>query len=113
MASILQDLELFEAIAGDVVAFAAGNPVTTTRRFGNTTYSISVVVLPGGPVAPYQVFTGSFFSILGLVLEDAAGISAGQPIQVAEKVNHTWYGTTVEAIPTGTTGATALKVVGV
>lgn len=99
MASILQDLQLFETILGDVAAFAAGQPVSTTKTVGNETYSISIVHLPNGPAAPYQTISGNFFAILGIVLADAAAIAAGAPIAVAEKIGNTWYGTNLSIVP--------------
>lgn len=100
MATLIQDLELFETIAGDVVAFASGQPVSTSKTIGSTTYGVSVVVLPQGPTGTqYQVFTGSVLSILGLVLQDAAEISGGLPVQIAEKIGNTWYGSTLTVTP--------------
>jgi hypothetical protein len=99
VASILQDLNLFETILGDVAAFAAGQPVSTTATVGSETYSVSVTHLPNGPVAPYQVIAGNFFAVLGMVLADAAAISAGAPLNIAEKIGNTWYGTALTVVP--------------
>jgi hypothetical protein len=99
MASILQDLGLVETALGDVAAFAAGEPISTTKLIGNTNYTASVVVLPNGPAAPYQDIGGGFFAILEAVLGDVGAFSAGAPVSIAVKENKTWYGLTLAAAP--------------
>lgn len=91
MPSIIQDLGIVETVLGDIAGFAAGNPVAATIDG----YGVSVVVLAGGPVAPYTEITGSFFSILFAVLGLAAEFQAGTPITIAVKENKTWYGVTL------------------
>jgi len=93
MASILQDLEVVEVILGDIAAFAAGQPATVTKSIGGETYTLAVVVLPNGPTGtPYQVISGSFWSVFLTALADASAIAAGAPLQIAEKIGNTWYG---------------------
>ena len=88
MTTLIQDLGLVETVLGDVASFAAGQPVEA-KVDG---YDVSVVVLPNGPAAPYQVISGGFFSILLAALGLAAEFAAGSPIQLAVKENKTWYG---------------------
>lgn len=88
MASILQDLGIVETVLGDVAAFAAGNPVATTVDG----YDVSVKVLTGGPVAPFQTISGGIFGIILAALELAGEFAAGSPISLAIKENNTWYG---------------------
>jgi len=99
MASILQDLGLVETAFGDVAAFAAGEPISTTKTIGNSNYTAQIVVLPNGPVAPYQDIGGGFFGILEAVFGDVAAFAAGAPVAIAVKENKTWYGLTLSALP--------------
>ena len=89
--SILQDLGIVEEVLADVAGFAAGKPIGTTIDG----YGISVVVLTGGPVAPYQTISGGIFQIIMAVLGLAGEFAAGVPIQLAVKENVTWYGVTL------------------
>ena len=98
MATIVQDLDILELVLGDIAAFAAGKPVTQSITEGGSTYSVTVQVLPSGPVAPFQTFSGGFLAILSMILVDFASFSAGQPIQIAEKIGATWYGTSVAVV---------------
>ena len=91
MASIIQDLGIVEEVLADVAGFAAGKPIGTTIDG----YGISVVVLTGGPVAPYQTISGGIFQIIMAVLGLAGEFAAGVPIQLAVKENVTWYGVTL------------------
>ena len=91
MASIIQDLGIVETVLGDVAAFAAGQPVNGSIDG----YAVEVVVLPNGPVAPYQVLSGGFFAIVIAVLGLGAEFAAGTPVQLAVKENRTWYGVTL------------------
>lgn len=88
--NFFQELGVVEAILGDVAAFASGQPVSA--NVPNTKYTASVVILPNGPVAPYQTLSGSFFSILEVAFTDAAAFAAGAPLQIAVKENKSWYG---------------------
>lgn len=99
MASILQDLGLVEAALGDVSAFASGQPISTTKTIGNSNYTASVVVLPNGPIAPYQELGGGFFAILEAVLGLGGEFAAGAPVNLAIKENKTWYGLTLSQAP--------------
>lgn len=107
MASLIQDFELLEAIAGDLAAFAAGQPVSATQKIGNSEYSASVVPLPNGPSGQYQAFSGSFLNILELAFADFAAFTAGAPINLAEKIGKTWYGVSVSRVPTAAAAAAA------
>jgi hypothetical protein len=97
--TLLQDLGLFEEIAGDLGAFAAGQPVTATRTIGDSTVSVSVAHLGTSPTAGYQTLTGGVVGILLLALADATAVAAGQPLKIAERVGNTWYGETVTFSP--------------
>jgi hypothetical protein len=108
--SFIDDLEIIEAILGDVAAFASGQPISVTKTIGSETYSLSVVALPSGPAAPYQVITGTFWSILLTALADASAIAAGAPLAIAEKVGNTWYGTTVAVVPKVSASAAVSKL---
>lgn len=100
MASILQDLGIIELILSDIAAVAAGKQVSQTQTIGGETVTVSVVVLPEGPTGtPYQVISGNFWSILMAVFADAAAIAAGAPVQIAEKLGNTWYGSTFSVAP--------------
>lgn len=98
--TFIQDLELTEAILGDVVAFAAGQPVSASKVLGANTLTVSVVVLPSGPTAAYQVISGSVLSILAVVLLDVTEFTSGVPVAVAVKEKNTWYGFTLAYGPT-------------
>lgn len=91
MPSLIQDLGIVEQALGDVAAFAAGQPVAATIDG----YGVSVVVLPNGPVAPYQTISGGIFQIILVVLGLASEFAAGVPIQLAVRENKTWYGVTL------------------
>jgi hypothetical protein len=91
MASILQDLGILEAVAGDIAAFAAGQPVAQVIDG----YGVSVQVLPNGAVPPFTVISGGFFQILLAALGLAGEFAAGTPISLAIKENKTWYGITL------------------
>lgn len=93
--TFLQEVGLLEVVAGDVVAFAAGSSVSKTQKIGSSNVTVSAQILPNGPTPDYQVFTGSFFSILGLALADLAAVQAGSPIKIAEKIGNHWYGESV------------------
>lgn len=95
MASLISDLGLAEIALADISAFAAGQPVTTSRSIGGVTYTISVVVLPNGPTAPYVEIKGGFLAIFELVLSLLTEFTTGGSIAIAEKVGATWYGTTL------------------
>ena len=99
MASIIEDIEIVEAILGEVAAFAGGQPAVVTKVIGGNNYTLSVVKLANGPVAPYQTISGSFWEILITALADAAAIAAGAPLAIAEKIGNTWYGTTLTEVP--------------
>ena len=99
MASFLQDIGLLEAVLEDVAGFAAGNPVATTVTIGADLYTVSIILLPSGPVAPYSEISGSFWSIIVAALTYAATIAAGGTLQLAIKENKTWYGVTLAAKP--------------
>jgi pectate lyase len=86
--TFLQDLGVVEQVLQDVVAFAGGQPVSGT--IGG--YNASVVVLTGGPVAPYVTLSGSILSIILTVLGEYAAFSSGAPIEIAIKEGNTWYG---------------------
>jgi hypothetical protein len=104
MASILEDLEIVEVVLGDLAAFAGGQPVSTMKTIGSETYSISVALLPNGPVAPYTTIQGTFLSVLFTVLADATAVAAGAPLAIAVKENKSWYGLTLQiASSTGPT----------
>ncbi len=100
MASILQDLEIVELILSDIAEVAAGKTVTQTQTVGSSEVTVSIVVLPNGPAGtPYQVIGGGFFAIFLAVLADAAAIASGAPVQIAEKLGNTWYGSTFSVAP--------------
>ena len=100
MASILQDLAIVELILGDIASVAAGKPVSQTQTIGSVVVTVSVVVLPQGPAGTsYQVIGGNFWSILMAVFADAAAIASGAPVQIAEKIGATWYGSTFSVAP--------------
>ena len=94
--NIIQELGLVEEVLADVGAFAAGQPVGTNVKVGSQEAKVSVIHLPSGPNSQYVAISGSFFSILGLVLGDAAAISEGAPVSVAIKESNSWYGLTVQ-----------------
>jgi hypothetical protein len=99
MASLIQDLELIEIITGDIVEFAAGKTVSRTEKIGANTFTISAQVLANGTTGTnFQVFNGSFLNIISLVFADYAALSAGMPVQVAEKLGNTWYGISVSVV---------------
>lgn len=93
--SIIQDFEILETAAGDLAAFASGQTVSNTKTFGGVTVTVAAQVLPNGPVAPYQEFSGSFWQIFGMAFADANAFAAGAPVAIAEKVGDTWYGETI------------------
>ena len=100
MASILQDLEIVELILGDIAVVAGGKTVSQTQTIGSVVVTASVVVLPQGPTGtPYQVISGNSWSILMAVFGDAAAIASGAPVQIAEKIGNTWYGSTFSVAP--------------
>jgi hypothetical protein len=95
MASLIEDIELVEAILGDVTEFAAGKPASVTKTFGTDTFTISVQILASGPVAPFNEISGNLFAILGAVLTEYALIASGAPVSLAAKLKNTWYGITI------------------
>jgi hypothetical protein len=95
--TLMQELGLVETVAGDIAAFAAGQPVSASKAISGTNYSASVVLLGASATPDYQVFSGSFLSIIGLVLADAAAFAAGAPLKIAEKIGNTWYGLSLTA----------------
>jgi hypothetical protein len=100
MASLLQDLQIVELILGDIADVAAGKTVTQTQTIGSVVVTAAVVVLPNGPAGtPYQVISGNFWGILMAVFADAAAIASGAPVQIAEKIGNTWYGSTFSVAP--------------
>lgn len=88
MPSLLQDLGIIETVAGDLAAFAAGQPVASTIDG----YGVSVQVLPNGPAAPYTTISGGFLAELLGAISLAAEFAAGAPVSIAIKENKTWYG---------------------
>ena len=100
MASFWDDLQIVELILGDISQVAAGGVVSGTKQIGGTTYNVQVQVLTNGPSGtPFQVISGSFWSILTTVFGDLTALAAGAPIQIADKVGNTWYGLTLAAVP--------------
>lgn len=94
--TLWEDLGIAEVVLGDVVAFAGGQPATVTRAVSGYSITDSIVHLPSGPAQTgYQVFSGSVWQILGLLLADAGAAQAGAPVQIAEKVGNSWYGHTL------------------
>lgn len=89
--TLIQDLGLVEAVLGDVVAFAGGQPVSATLEG----YDVALQVLPSGPVAPYITLSGSILSIIGVVLTEYVAFSSGAPVSLAIKEGNTWYGLTL------------------
>lgn len=98
--TFIEDLELTEAILGDVVAFAAGQPVSVNKVIGASTLAVSAVVLPNGPSGGFEPINGSVLSILAVVLLDVTSFVSGLPIQIAVKEKNTWYGFTLTYGPT-------------
>jgi len=92
MASFWQDLGIAELILSDIETVATGGSVSGTQTVAGIKLNVSVSKLASGPVPPYQVLTGSFWQIIGLVFADIAGFQAGVPISVADKIGNTWYG---------------------
>ena len=93
--SILQELEVGEAILADVGGFAAGAPVSASPTIGGEKVNVSVQLLPTGPAAPFTALQGSFFAQLTQALVLGAEFSAGAPIQLAVKEGNSWYGVTI------------------
>lgn len=99
--NIFEDLQLANAIVGDLAAFAAGKPIAATQNVAGKTFSFEVVHLPDGPVAPYQSIGGNILMIFLTVMADAQAISAGAPVSLAIKEGVTWYGVTVALVGAG------------
>jgi hypothetical protein len=93
--SFINDLEIIEAILGDVTEFAAGSPVNASPTIGGTKYTISLVILASGPVAPYVTISGSFFSTFFEALTIGSEVAGGGSAQVAVKIKNTWIGLTI------------------
>jgi hypothetical protein len=92
--TVFEEVGGIAGVLGDVAAFASGQPVTAPPiTLGPSQYSVSFVHLANGPVAPYQVISGSILTILGIVLSDYETIAQGGTFSIAEKIGNTWYGT--------------------
>ena len=103
MASFWQDLQIAEAIFGDITAYSKGTAVSTPAPvvIGNETLSVTAQLLPSGPDGSgFQVLSGTdFYSILVLVFADLASFVAGAPLKVAVRVGTTWNGVTLTLTP--------------
>jgi len=95
MSSFVTDLEILETVLGDVVAFAGGKSVSALPTIAGVKYSVSLVILANGPVAPYVEISGSFFSTIFEALSIGAEVAGGASAQLAVKVSATWYGLTI------------------
>ena len=75
MASIIQDLGIVEEVLADVAAFAAGQPINASVDG----YSVSVQVLPNGPVAPFTVISGGISRLSWQCSGSRASSQPGSP----------------------------------
>jgi hypothetical protein len=97
--TVLQDFDLIETATSELIQFEEGQPITATKVEGKMSFTIVAVELPNGPVAPYQVFSGSWIAILGMAFADGMAFASGSPISIAEKIKDKWYGETITGTP--------------
>ena len=90
----LQIFQVIGVVYTTIKNFIAGKPITDSVKIGAKTLTSTAVELPTGPVAPYQVISGTTLSITEVVFMDITTLASGGPINIAVKVNVSWYGLT-------------------
>jgi hypothetical protein len=92
--NFFQELEIGEAVYGDLAAFAAGAPVSASPTIANQKVSVTVVHLPNGAVPPYEVVAGGVFAEIFEAYALGEEYANGGKISVAMKISNSWYGIT-------------------
>jgi hypothetical protein len=92
--NFFQELEIGEAVYGDLAAFAAGAPVQATPTIGGDKINVTVVHLPNGAVPPYEVVAGGVFAEIFEAYSLGEHYANGGSVSVAMKISNSWYGIT-------------------
>lgn len=90
--NFFQELEIGEAVYSDLAAFAAGQSVAASPTIGSEKVNVSVVHLPGGASAPYEVVAGGVFAEIFEAYSIGEHYANGGTVQVAMKIGNSWYG---------------------